>query len=72
MDLVNDEIDIADDKAEAPGIALILIPFFLASNTNCDPGSLIPGVPASVINAILDVFKISIIELIFFLWLWSL
>ena len=45
-------IDKADVKEEGPGIEKTSISFFLHALTNKYPGSLIQGVPASVIRAI--------------------
>ena len=50
--MFNPEAIIAFINAQAPGIGIISILFFIASFTISSPGSDIPGVPASVTIAI--------------------
>ena len=55
-------MDIAVATADAPGIGIILMLFLTHSLTKTEPGSEIPGVPASEIRDIIfPDFKYSII-----------
>ena len=55
-------------NAQAPGIGIISMPFFIASLTISSPGSDIPGVPASETIAIFSPFNTFSINILLFIF----